>query len=162
MIAFDLICAPYRHRFEGWFASSAEYDRQLTAQLLCCPTCGSVAVTKAIMAPNIARKGNQAAGPAPRSEPEPEHTVAVSNQPEMPAEIEKAIVALGKIQTRMLENSDWVGNKFAEEARAIHYGETPKRIIHGSASANEAQALFDEGITVAPLPLPFVPPEAKN
>jgi hypothetical protein len=160
VIAFDLICAPNGHRFEGWFASSVEYDRQLTAQLLCCPTCGSVTVTKAMMAPNIARKGNQPAAISPR--PEPDHTVAVSNQPEMPAEIEKAITALGKIQTRMLENSDWVGNKFAEEARAIHYGETPERIIHGSASANEAQALFDEGITVAPLPLPFVPPEAKN
>ena len=162
MIAYDLICAPFGHRFEGWFASSAEYDRQLTAQLLCCPTCGAVSVTKAVMAPNIARKGNQPAVSAPRSEPETEQAVAVSNQPEMPAEIEKAIAALGKLQSRMLENSDWVGNKFAEEARAIHYGETPERIIHGSASANEAQALFDEGITVAPLPLPFVPPEAKN
>ena len=162
MIAYDLICAPYGHRFEGWFASSDEYDRQLTAQLLCCPTCGAVAVTKAVMAPNIARKGNQPAVSVPRAEPEVEQSVAVSNQPEMPAEIEKAITALGKLQNRMLENSDWVGNKFAEEARAIHYGETPERIIHGSASANEAQALFDEGITVAPLPLPFVPPEAKN
>jgi hypothetical protein len=162
VIAFDLICAPNRHRFEGWFASSDEYDRQLAAQLLCCPTCGSVAVTKAVMAPNIARKGNQPAVAVSRSEPEAERAVAVSNQPEMPAEIEKAIAALGKLQSRMLENSDWVGSKFAEEARAIHYGETPERIIHGSASANEAQALFDEGITVAPLPLPFVPPEAKN
>jgi hypothetical protein len=162
MIAYDLICAPYNHRFEGWFASSEEYDRQLIAQLLCCPTCGSVAVKKAVMAPNIARKGNQPPVSLPRAEPETEQSVAVSNQPEMPAEIEKAIAALGKLQSRMLENSDWVGNKFAEEARAIHYGETPERIIHGSASANEAQALFDEGITVAPLPLPFVPPEAKN
>ena len=162
MIAYDLICAPYSHRFEGWFASSDEYDRQLMSQLLSCPTCGSVAVAKAVMAPNIARKGNQPAVSAPRPDPEMEKSVAVSNQPEMPAEIEKAITALGKLQSRMLENSDWVGSKFAEEARAIHYGETPERIIHGSASANEAQALFDEGITVAPLPLPFVPPEAKN
>ena len=162
MIAFDLICAPYGHRFEGWFASSDEYDRQLTAQLLSCPNCGSVVVTKAVMSPNIARKGNQPAVPMPRPETDTDQIVAVSNQPEMPAEIEKAIVALGKLQNRMLENSDWVGNKFAEEARAIHYGETPERVIHGSASANEAQALYDEGITVAPLPLPFVPPEAKN
>lgn len=162
MIAFDLICAPYSHRFEGWFASSDEYDRQLTAQLLCCPTCGSLAIKKAVMAPNIARKGNQPAVSSLRTERETEQSVAVSNQPEMPAEIEKAIVALGKLQSRMLENSDWVGNKFADEARAIHYGETPERIIHGSTSANEAQALFDEGISVAPLPLPYVPPEAKN
>lgn len=160
MIAFDLICTPQGHRFEGWFASSAEYERQLGLDLLSCPTCGSAAISKAVMAPNIGRKGNQLAVAAPQSEPEP--TVAVSNQPEMPAQIEKAIAELAKLQSRMLENSDWVGREFAEEARAIHYGETPGRIIHGEASPDEAQALFDEGITVAPLPLPFVPPEAKN
>lgn len=160
MIAYDLVCKPAGHRFEGWFGSSDEYDRQLISQILSCPTCGSGAISKAVMAPNIARKGNQAPSLTPRSEPE--HTVAVSNQPEMPAQIEKVIAELGKLQSRMLENSDWVGRKFVEEARAIHYGETPERIIHGEASADEAQALFDEGITIAPLPLPFVPPEAKN
>lgn len=113
-----------------------------------------------MMAPNIGRKGNQAPIALPQSAAEP--TVAVSNQPEMPAQIEKAIAELSKLQSRMLEKSDWVGRKFVEEARAIHYGETPERIIHGEASPNEAQALFDEGISVAPLPLPFVPPEAKN
>jgi hypothetical protein len=162
MIAFDLVCAPNGHRFEGWFASSAEYDRQLRADLLCCPTCGSAEISKAVMAPNIARKGNQASIAAPTLRDDGEQAVAVSNQPEMPAEIEKAIAELGKLQSRMLENSDWVGNKFAEEARAIHYGEQPTRIIHGEATADEAQALFDEGVTVAPLPLPYVPPEAKN
>lgn len=160
MIAFDLVCAPNGHRFEGWFASSAEYDRQLALHLLCCPTCGSAVVTKALMAPNIGRKGNQAKVSAPREDDK--QTVAVSNQPEMPAQIEKAIAELSKLQSRMLENSAWVGRKFADEARAIHYGETPERVIHGEASPDEAQALFDEGISIAPLPLPFVPPEAKN
>jgi hypothetical protein len=160
MIAFDLICSPNGHRFEGWFASSAEYDRQLDGELLCCPVCGTSVVGKAVMAPNIGRKGNQQAHvPATI---ESGHTVAVSNQPEMPAEIAKAIAELSKLQSRMLENSDWVGDKFVEEARAIHYGEQPERIIHGEATADEAQALFDEGVTVAPLPLPFVPPQAKN
>jgi hypothetical protein len=160
VIAFDLICAPAGHRFEGWFGSSAEYDRQLGANLLCCPTCGTSAVTKAVMAPNVARKGNQSSASAAATE-QPE-TVAVSNQPELPKEIEKAIAELGKLQAKMLEKSAWVGNKFAEEARAIHYGEQADRIIHGEATADEAQALFDEGISVAPLPLPYVPPEAKN
>lgn len=162
MIAFDLVCAPAGHRFEGWFASSAEYDRQLGADLLCCPLCGTSAVTKAVMAPNIARKGNQASAPALADVGEAPETVAVSNQPELPKEIEKAIAELGKLQAKMLEKSDWVGNKFADEARAIHYGEQPNRIIHGEATADEAQALFDEGVSVAPLPLPYVPPEAKN
>lgn len=160
MIAFDLLCTSGQHRFEGWFASSAEYDRQLSADLICCPVCGSASVSKAVMAPNIARKGNQAPISAPQSSKE--SALAVSNQPEMPAEIEKAIAELGKLQSRMLENSDWVGNKFADEARAIHYGEQPQRIIHGEATVDEAQALYEEGVSVAPLPLPYVPPEAKN
>jgi hypothetical protein len=160
MIAYDLVCTPKGHRFEGWFASSTEYDRQRAADMLCCPTCGTGAVVKAMMAPNIGRKGNQHSASLPKAETET--PVAVSNQPEMPAEIEKAIAELGKLQSRMLENSQWVGRKFAEEARAIHYGEQPERIIHGEASPDEAQALFDEGVSVAPLPLPYVPPEAKN
>lgn len=160
MIAYDLICTPAGHRFEGWFASSTEYDRQQGADLLCCPLCGTSAVAKAVMAPNIARKGNQSLVPAPITEVQ--ETVAVSNQPDLPKEIEKTIAQLGKLQAKMLEKSDWVGSKFAEEARAIHYGEQANRVIHGEATADEAQALFDEGITVAPLPLPFVPPEAKN
>ncbi len=173
MIAFDLVCAPDGHRFEGWFASSAEFDRQRGSDLLSCPFCGTTSVTKAVMAPNIGRKGNQSALAAPQtgaqqgngrqgSAQSMDQAVAVSNQPEMPAEIAKAIAELGKLQARMLENSQWVGGKFAEEARAIHYGESPQRVIHGSASPDEAQSLYDEGITVAPLPLPYVPPEAKN
>lgn len=160
MIAFDLVCAPNDHRFEGWFASSAEYDRQLGANLLCCPICGTSLVTKAVMAPHVARKGNQQSAPAPKREED--QSIAVSNQPEMPAEIAKAITELGKLQSRMLENSDWVGSKFTEEARAIHYGEQPERIIHGEATPDQAQALFDEGVSVAPLPLPYIPPQAKN
>jgi hypothetical protein len=155
-----LFCASGGHRFEGWFASSAEYDRQLSAELLCCPVCGTASVTKAVMAPNIGRKGNQQATRIAKRDEEP--AIAVSNQPEMPAEIAKAIAELSKLQSKMLENSAWVGDKFADEARAIHYGEQPERIIHGEATAQQAQALFDEGVSVAPLPLPYVPPEAKN
>jgi hypothetical protein len=160
MIVFDLLCTPAGHQFEGWFASSAEFDRQRLADLLSCPMCGSAAVNKAVMAPNVARKSSQAVCAAP---PQPENpSIAVSNQPDVPAEIAKVIAELGKLQSKMLENSAWVGNKFADEARAIHYGEQPERIIHGEATAHEAQALFDEGVAIAPLPLPYVPPEAKN
>jgi hypothetical protein len=160
VIAFDLVCASAGHRFEGWFASSAEYDRQLSAELLCCPVCGTASVTKAVMAPNVGRKGNQQAARVVKRDEDP--SIAVSNQPEMPAEIAKAIAELSKLQSKMLENSAWVGDKFADEARAIHYGEQPERIIHGEATAQQAQALHDEGVSVAPLPLPYVPPEAKN
>jgi hypothetical protein len=66
------------------------------------------------------------------------------------------------MQAKMLEKSDWVGDSFANEARAIHYGDAPDRIIHGNATIDDARDLHEEGIAVAPLPLPYVPPEAKN
>jgi hypothetical protein len=91
-----------------------------------------------------------------------EAAVAISNLPEMPVEIQSAIAEVAKMQTKMLEKSEWVGRQFADEARAIHYGESEARSIHGEASLNEARELHEEGVSVAPLPLPFVPPQAKN
>jgi hypothetical protein len=161
MIAFDLRCSSGDHRFEGWFGSSAEFDRQKAQGLVACPYCGSVDVGKAIMAPNIGRKGNQLAAPASTAETE-NTSLTVSNRPEMPVEIQAAIAEVAKMQSKTLEKSEWVGRQFAEEARAIHYGESDSRLIHGEATLNEAQALHDEGVSVAPLPLPIVPPQAKN
>jgi hypothetical protein len=161
MIAYDLLCATGDHRFEGWFASSTEFDRQKRQGLVACPYCGSSDVGKAVMAPSIGRKGNQAAPQTPAATDE-NVSVAVSNQPEMPAEIQAAITEVAKMQSKMLEKSEWVGRQFAEEARAIHYGESDSRTIHGEATVDEARALHDEGVSIAPLPLPFVPPQAKN
>jgi hypothetical protein len=163
MIAFDLVCRRGEHRFEGWFASSAEFDRQKATQILLCPVCGDAAVDKAIMAPNIGRKGNQqGVVQRPDRQADNAESVAIANMAEMPAAMTETIGKLVKMQAAMLEKSDWVGDKFAEEARAIHYGEAPERVIHGETTINEAQALHDEGVKVAPLPLPFIPPEAKN
>jgi hypothetical protein len=160
MIAFDLICKAGSHRFEGWFGSSSDYERQQSDGLLLCPVCGDGAIEKAVMAPNVGRKGNQAA--APKAQGEAKEAVAVANMPEMPAEMVEAIGKIAQMQAKMLEKSDWVGDRFADEARAIHYGDAPDRIIHGSATIDDARDLHDEGIAVAPLPLPYVPPEAKN
>jgi hypothetical protein len=160
MIAFDLICKAGSHRFEGWFGSSSDYERQQSDGLLLCPVCGDGAIAKAVMAPNVGRKGNQA--PAPKSQGEGKEAVAVANMPEMPAEMVEAIGKIAQMQAKMLEKSDWVGDRFADEARAIHYGDAPDRVIHGSATIDDARDLHDEGIAVAPLPLPYVPPEAKN
>jgi hypothetical protein len=160
MIAYDLLCRSGDHRFEGWFASSAEFDRQKQAGLLACPVCGSCEVAKAVMAPNVARKGNQAVPPPPAGRND--DAVTVANMPEMPDEMVEAIGKIAEMQAKMLEKSDWVGDRFADEARAIHYGDAPDRIIHGNATVDDARDLHDEGISVAPLPLPFVPPEAKN
>lgn len=160
MIAFDLVCQGGGHRFEGWFASSAEYEGQKLGGLLSCPVCGDKVVEKAVMAPNIGRKGNQA--PAIPAKADTDEAVSLANIPAMPAEMVEMIGKIAEMQAKMLEKSDWVGDRFADEARAIHYGDAPDRIIHGSATIDDARDLHDEGIALAPLPLPFVPPDAKN
>ena len=160
MISFDLICTSGHHRFEGWFGSCTDYDQQLAEGLLACPVCGDTGVRKAVMAPNVARKGNQA--PSVQRDNNSDEAVAVANMPEMPAEMVEMIGKVAQMQAKMLEQSDWDGDRFADEARAIHYGDAPERTIHGSTTVDDARELHEEGIAVAPLPLPFLPPEAKN
>ena len=171
MIVFDLICASQGHVFEGWFASSDDFADQKASGLLTCPMCDDSDVRKAVMAPNVGAKGNQAAAIAkqPESAPEtlpakasPPEPVAMQNVPEMSERMHEMIGALAKAQTKMLENSKWVGKDFARKARDIHYGEADQELIHGESSEEEAQDLMDEGISIAPLPLPVVPPESKN
>lgn len=152
MIVFDLKCGA-GHVFEAWFGSSAAWEGQRAAGLVACPMCGSVAVEKAVMAPNVGAKGNQA--PAPVAGPSGERPVAAEV-------IKEAIATLAALQARVLEGSQWVGTGFADKARAMHLGEAPAAPIHGQTSAAEAKALIEEGVPVAPLPLPVVPPEACN
>jgi hypothetical protein len=85
----------------------------------------------------------------------------LANAP-LPPQVQKALAALAKAQAKALENSTWVGNKFAEETRKMHYGERDEAPIHGQASLAEAKALIDEGVPVAPLPFPVAPPEKLN
>ncbi len=155
MIVFDLAC-PDGHRFEGWFGSSADYDDQRARGLLACPHCGSDAVTKAPMAPAVPAKGNQRQEVLPPETPRP-----LANTP-MPPEMQKALAALAKAQAEALKNSTWVGDRFAEETRKMHYGERDEAPIHGQASLAEAKALIEEGVPVAPLPFPVAPPEKLN
>lgn len=153
MIVFDLKCDA-DHVFEAWFGSSAAWEEQRAAGLVACPMCGSAEVAKAVMAPNVGAKGNQGAA---QSLPVP------AGDAPIPAEAVKAAMAvLAGMQAKMLEGSKWVGGAFADKARAMHLGETPHAPIHGQASVAEAQALIEEGVPVAPLPLPVVPPEACN
>lgn len=161
MIVFDLICE-HGHPFEGWFSSSNDYADQQERGLLDCPHCGSLAITKAPMAPAVAAKGNTRSEPVahvPAAFADEAHPVA--NQP-MPEEVQKALKALAKAQDKALKDSTWVGDKFAEASRAMHYGETVAKPIHGKASAEEAESLSEEGINVAPLPFPVAPPEDLN
>ena len=158
MIVFDLICQPAGHRFEGWFASSEAYARQQAGGLVDCPHCGTSAVIKAPMAPAVPRKGNQLA--APTTGPEVAQPATVANT--LPPEAAAMMQALATMQAQALKQSRWVGDGFAEQSRAIHYGERDAEQIHGKATLAEANELLEEGIAVMPLPFLVVPPDQAN
>lgn len=146
MIVFDLKCAT-GHVFEAWFGSTADWESQRDRKLVACPFCESTAVEKAVMAPAVGAKSNQ------RSEARP---VPMSSGEE-PARMKEMLEALVKAQAELVKDADYVGNRFAEEARAMYLGELDQRQIYGETTAEEAHALIDEGIPVAPLPLPIRP-----
>lgn len=162
MIAFDLSCSG-GHCFEGWFGSSGDFDTQITRGLLTCPVCDDRVVQKALSVPNVGRKGNQIAPVATAVAAVTEPVSGeVMNTPTLPPAMVEMMQKLAAAQTEMLKASQWVGREFAETARAIHYGEEGERLIHGETSIDEAEALAEEGISVAPLPFPVIPPTAKN
>lgn len=140
MIVFDLRC-PAGHVFEAWFGSSAAFEEQRTAGQVSCPVCGASGIEKAVTAPAVPAKGNQAPPPAA---------------------VKQMIARLAAAQAKALEKSEWVGAGFAARARAMHAGEEAKATIHGQASLAETKALVDEGVPIAPLPLPVVPPGEVN
>ncbi|PXW68169.1 hypothetical protein C7451_12029 [Blastomonas natatoria] len=166
MIVYDLKCEK-DHVFEVWFASSEAYDQQRERGLVACAFCGSTDVVKAVMAPRLNAKGNQRdAVPAERRAQPSDETrpVSISNvaaPPEL-VRLQAVVQALADAQARALEQSTWVGSDFADRARAMHYGEEDHALIHGKADPDEAAALIEEGVAVAPLPFPVVPPEVKN
>lgn len=135
MIRFSLACDT-GHAFEGWFSSNADFDRQSEAGFVTCPACGSAKVEKSLMAPAIA---------SARGEEKPVQLAMSEEQRTAMAKL-KALVSAVKA------NADDVGERFPEEARRIHYGEADARGIFGRASRDEARALLEEGIAVAPLP----------
>ena len=133
MILFALRCAA-DHEFEGWFRDGAAFDRQSAGGKISCPQCGDTAVTKAPMAPRVARSRQVEVTPSP-------------------AQLRKA---LQELRRQIETNCDYVGERFAEEARRIHYGETDPRSIYGEASADDAKDLAEEGIEVSRVP--WLPP----
>ena len=143
MIVFDLRCGS-GHVFEAWFGSSDAFGEQRDAGLVACPLCGATEVDKALMAPSIPTKGNRRP-----DAPTPQAVKAVLSK-------------LANDQAKALANSAWVGGNFANRARAMHHGDEPDAAIHGQATVAEAKALVEEGVPIAPLPLPVVPPETAN
>lgn len=137
MIVFDLQCRVGGEVFEAWFSSGADFDEQSRRGLVQCPTCGSSEVEKAPMAPRVSRARAEEG-------------------------VKAAAAHLAALQSRMLENSNWVGDEFPEQARAMYLGEIEPRTVHGQASPDEAKSLIEEGVPVLPLPLPVVPPGQVN
>ncbi len=170
MIVFDLRCCAHGHPFEAWFGSSADYDDQKARGLIACPMCGDVGVEKAPMAPAVPAKSNRQggrrfAGGDRKIADVPAVPVAMAQGgapvPDV-AKMKAVIEKLAEAQREVLKESQWVGRAFADTARAIHYGEQDASRIHGEVAPEEARALIEEGVPVAPLPFPVVPPEAQN
>jgi hypothetical protein len=152
VIVFDLKCAPVGHVFEAWFASSSAFETQSGRGLVACPICGSKDVAKAPMAPAVGAKGNAAPAAAPEGS-------LLSGAPE---EVKTMLAAAAALQKTLLAGSESVGPRFASEARAIHLGEADPRPIHGEATRSEAESLIEEGVAIAPLLFPMVPPGEEN
>lgn len=152
MIRYQLKCEK-RHEFDAWFASSAAFDRQRKRGLVACPRCGTVNVEKALMAPSIPKKGKRKS--TERQSPPPAAT-AETHRVAAHGELAQA---MRKLRAELEAKSEYVGPRFPEEARKIHYEETPARGIHGEASREEAHALREEGIEFFPIP---ILPEDQN
>jgi len=140
MIVYELRCSK-GHGFEGWFRDAAAFDRQAAAGKVACAVCGDSSVSKAPMAPRLAKRrgdrpeGSRDAGAAPAAQPSAD-----------------AMALLAELRKKIESECDYVGERFAEEARRIHYGEAEQRGIYGEASDEQAKALGEEGIEVRKIP----------
>jgi hypothetical protein len=167
MIRYTLAC-DRQHTFESWFANSDAYDKQAKKGLVECPVCGSTKVEKTIMAPRLSgtRKHSRAPVMSEASESAPAPAQVPAAAPETPAPV--AMISpqerefrtkLKELREHLVKNADYVGQKFPEEARKMHYGEIEHRSIYGEASPDDAKALHEEGIEFHPLP---VLPDERN
>jgi hypothetical protein len=184
MILYKLQCKK-GHEFEAWFASSDAFDRQKKKGQLACPSCGTKSVSKALMTPNVTPRSRRKAAAPDKQQPtgsrKPETQRPETQRPEAQrpdtqrpeaqrpeaqrpetqrvAAHSELVTALRKLRAEIEGKSEYVGARFPEEARKIHYEEVPARGIHGEATAEEAKALKDEGIEFYPLP---ILPEDQN
>ena len=150
MIRYDLACSA-GHEFESWFRDSAAFDQQIAAGFVTCPVCGTVDVSKRVMAPAIARGGKARTEPAAVA---PSVAVEPGAGPvALVSEKERELRAmLGEVRRFIEQNSEDVGRRFPDEARRMHSGEIEHRAIRGEADASEVKSLLDDGIEVMPLP----------
>ncbi|MDE1915597.1 MAG: DUF1178 family protein [Sphingomonadales bacterium] len=164
MIVYDLICEDDGHGFEGWFGSSQDFDQQQARGLVTCPHCGGAQVVKAVMAPRLTRKGNQQVELARKRKPVVEEASSSPSQAiaALPPEARAALQALAKAQAEALKSSRWVGENFAQDVRAMHYGDKAPEAVHGQTTADEARSLIEEGVAIAPVLFPVAAPDEIN
>jgi hypothetical protein len=161
MIRYALHCE-HGHAFESWFKNSAAFDKQAKRNLVTCPICGSAKVEKAIMAPRLSRADAVEPANVPAALPPPPPAPAAAAAAAAPAKQPVAIMSsherelrkkLKELREVITRNADYVGARFPEQARKIHYGEAEQRSIYGEASPDEAKELHEEGIEFHPLPI---------
>ncbi|UGV25103.1 DUF1178 family protein [Rhodopseudomonas boonkerdii] len=145
MIRYNLRCDK-GHGFESWFQSSGAYDSQVKRKLVTCPQCGSAKVEKAIMAPQLGRKGNQKQDSSAAQPADSTSLMMAPQEAELRAKLKE-------LRDHIVKHADNVGEGFPDEARAMHYGDKEHRPIYGEASPEEARSLIDEGIEVTPIPV---------
>lgn len=146
MIRYTLKCSN-DHGFESWFQSAQAFDSLKAAGMVACPECNDTTVEKSLMAPQVRPARNKA-------EPKPQ-AQAMTNEPD--ADVAKAIQT---IREHVEKNSDYVGDRFAKEARAMHEGDAPQRSIYGEVRSDEARKLLEDGVPA--VPLPFIPRQRTN
>ena len=162
MIQFSLRC-DQDHRFDSWFQSADAFEKLRAAGMVACSICGSTDVQKTLMAPRVVTSRRKTAAPAEPVEapetPVPAPTAALAKAPEpdaKPLSLSEPNgpqeAAIAELKKQIEANSDYVGDKFADEARSMHSGDSEMRAIHGEAKPEEAKALLEEGVQVVPLP----------
>ena len=174
MIVYNLACDQF-HPFEGWFASPADFENQRDRGLVECPLCGSNKIERKLHAPRINMGAQQSAASAARETRDtrkaapasvsadaivPAVDTATDMSPSDPIDLGKLHEAMASFAQNVRESTEYVGEKFADEARAMHYGEKPHKGIRGRADAETAQELREEGITFQSLPFPVDFPKA--
>ncbi|MBC6436703.1 MAG: DUF1178 family protein [Rhodobacteraceae bacterium] len=150
MIRYALKCTN-GHRFESWFQSADAFEALTRRGLLTCTVCGCSDVSKAMMTPQV-KIGEDVPPADDASRPPVPSVPARTAAPVLKAEAHPLEAAIRAIRKHVEENSTYVGGKFASEARAIHLGNAPDRLIHGEASPEEAKSLVEDGVPIAPLP----------
>jgi hypothetical protein len=161
MIRYALACDK-GHVFESWFQNSAAYDTQVKAALVTCPVCNSAKVEKTLMAPGVVgAKKRAGAPPASPPSPRPAADTADTATPVamMSPQEQEFRKKLKELRDHLTKNADYVGQKFPEEARKMHYGDIEHRSIYGEATPDQAKELHEEGVEFHPLP---VLPDERN